>query len=148
MDEAIGDRPSVTPPVLIASSSQDVAVVEPPTAVTPEGDTSRTSTPKRRRVDVLDALRHLQEKKAQYDLELRQMEAKAVEREETRAREAAEREEQRHREAVEREERFFREMREREERRGEIERLLLGRSASWQSWRNCSTNNNLKKNSS
>ncbi|KAK0138532.1 hypothetical protein N1851_024944 [Merluccius polli] len=56
MDEAIGDRPSVTPPVLIASSSRDVAVVTPPPPVLiPER--SMTSTPKRRRVDVMDLLK-------------------------------------------------------------------------------------------
>ncbi|ROL50190.1 hypothetical protein DPX16_14844 [Anabarilius grahami] len=49
MDEAIGGRPSVTPPVLIASSSQDAAVCSCPSVVTPERSEERI-TPKRRRV--------------------------------------------------------------------------------------------------
>ena len=116
MDEAIGGRPSVTPPVLIASSSQDVAVVEPPSVVTPERDTARASTastPKRRRVDVVEALKELQERELMQEQEMKRMEERAREREEARD----EREERWHREAVEREERRFAEMRERDERR-------------------------------
>ncbi|ROI90140.1 hypothetical protein DPX16_23601, partial [Anabarilius grahami] len=62
MDKAIGGRPSVTPPVLIASSSQDAAVCSPPSVVTPERSEERI-TPKRRRVEAKnDSLIELLEK--------------------------------------------------------------------------------------
>ena len=61
----------------------------------------------------MEILKEMQEKDEGCELELRLMEAKAIEMEEARAREAAEREEKRYREAVEREER----LRERQERR-------------------------------
>ncbi|KAK0146505.1 hypothetical protein N1851_014168 [Merluccius polli] len=134
MDEAIGDRPSVTPPVLIASSSRDVTVVTPPPPPVLIPERSMTSTPKRRRVDVMDLLKDHQrfEEMVLDREERRQSEAvereerrhrEAMEKEEARAREAMEREDRRYREAVEREERLFKELREREERREqELER--------------------------
>lgn len=128
MDEAIGGRPSITPPVLIASLSQDAVVVSPPSVVSPGSDTSSASTRKRRRVDVEEVLRELREKEVQLELEARERDVKReeleerrrqedLEREERRRREDLDREERRHREAVEREERMWREMRERDERR-------------------------------
>ncbi|XP_054619149.1 uncharacterized protein LOC129172920 [Dunckerocampus dactyliophorus] len=117
MDEAIGGRLSMTPPVFIASSSQDDVAGESPSVLTPERDVATASIPKRRRVDLGDMLKETMEKDERFELELREMEAKAIEREEARAREAAEREERRHREALEREETRHREAMEREERR-------------------------------
>ncbi|CAJ1076480.1 uncharacterized protein LOC125297728 [Xyrichtys novacula] len=139
MDEAIGGRPSITLPVLIALLSQDAAVVSTPSVVSPGGDSSTTSTPKRWLVDVVEALRELREKEAQLELEAREREARHeeieerrrkedieieqrrrqedLEREERGRREDTEREERRKREAVGREERIWREMRERDERR-------------------------------
>ncbi|XP_068429412.1 uncharacterized protein [Clinocottus analis] len=60
VDEALGARPSVTPPVLFASSSREVAgtpshqpVVTPLPVVHSSGVSSTVSTPKRRRVDTV-----------------------------------------------------------------------------------------------
>ena len=131
MDEAIGSRPSIEPPVLFASSNPEVARASPPPVVTPDRGASSVSTPKRRRVDTLEILNALRENERQSDEAMQEMQREQQEREEKRereAREAAEREERRHQEAVEREERrhretvareerFFREMREREDRR-------------------------------
>ena len=149
MHEAIGDRPSVTPPVVIATSAQGAVVFTPPSTTTPErdnvgeaaGDTatgsgastsSRAPTPKKRRVDVTEAL---QELRRQDEQEWRRMQEEEKEREEKReaeqARQAAEREESEqrryrqmcerqerfHQEAVAREERWREEMRTRDERR-------------------------------
>ncbi|XP_041838406.1 trihelix transcription factor GT-3a-like [Melanotaenia boesemani] len=130
MDEAIGSRPSVTPPVLFASSSPEVAVTTPHPVET--GTTSTLSTPKRRRVDRvedilaalkdsdrqnMEALEEMERVQQRRD-EAREREAReAAEREERRHQELMEREERRHREMMEREERFYRDLREREERR-------------------------------
>ncbi|XP_072567680.1 uncharacterized protein [Paramormyrops kingsleyae] len=142
MDEAIGSRPSVTPPALFASSSREVAVTPPPPVE--RGTTSTFSTPKRQRVDrVEELLNALRESDGQHEEAMQEMEREqqrrdearereareAVEREEWRFQKLVERDERRHREAVEREERFHREMREREERRereaaGREERLM------------------------
>ncbi|KAK0134338.1 Reticulocyte-binding protein 2 a [Merluccius polli] len=115
MDEAIGDRPSVTPPVLIASSSRDVAVVTPPPVLIPER--SMTSTPKRRRVNVMDLLKDQQRFEEMVLEREERKQSEAVEREERRHREAMEKEEARAREAVEKEEARAREAMEREEAR-------------------------------
>ncbi|KAG5277891.1 hypothetical protein AALO_G00092520 [Alosa alosa] len=121
MDEAIGGRPSVTPPVLIASSTRDVAVASPPSVVTPEqASTSMASTPKRRRVDVMEIFADMERKEEQLEAVLLDMQREEKEREEARlreAREAAEREERRMQLMMEREDRLIREMRESGERR-------------------------------
>ncbi|XP_061885492.1 uncharacterized protein LOC133635972 isoform X2 [Entelurus aequoreus] len=117
MDEAIGGRLSMTPPIFIASCSQDSMAGEAASMPTPERYEAAGSVPKRRRVDLGDVLKETMDKDERFELELREMEARAIEREEARAREAAEREERRHREAVEREETRHREAVEREERR-------------------------------
>ncbi|KAG5275377.1 hypothetical protein AALO_G00119550 [Alosa alosa] len=121
MDEAIGGRPSVTPPVLIASSTRNVAVASPPSVVTPEqASTSMASTPKRRRVDVMEIFADMERKEEQLEAVLLDMQREEKEREEARlreAREAAEREERRMQLMMEREDRLIREMRESGERR-------------------------------
>ncbi|XP_076841568.1 uncharacterized protein LOC143485834 isoform X1 [Brachyhypopomus gauderio] len=91
MDEAIGGRPSISPPTLIASSGQGAAVEPLPSVKEPLA--------KKRRGNLMEYLRELEE------------------RENEREREAEERDERRQREAEEREERRWREAEEREERR-------------------------------
>ncbi|CAL8354232.1 unnamed protein product [Arctogadus glacialis] len=78
MHETIGDRPSVTPPVLIATCAQGAVVFTAPSTSTPGGrqveaaeetalgsltptttGTSTASTPKRQRVDVVEVLNEL-----------------------------------------------------------------------------------------
>lgn len=167
MHEAIGDRPSVTPPVLIATCAQGAVVLTSPSVTTPaqveaaeetaEGSltptvtrTSTASTPKRLRVDVVEVL--------QDELEWRRMQDEEREREERReaeqARQAAEREgkeERRHRELCERQERWHQEAVMREERwkqevramRGGTGKLQPGMSASWLFWRGCLRNEHL-----
>ena len=80
MHEAIGDRPSVMPPVLIATCAQGAVVFPAPSTSTPGGrqveaaeetalgsltptttGTSTASTPKRRRVDVVEVLNELKQ---------------------------------------------------------------------------------------
>ena len=138
MDEALGARPSVTPPVLFASSSREVAGLPPPPVFTPlpvatqaSGASSTVSTPRRRRVDTVDivalvadndsrmseAMRELEERLQRRDEARERQTVEATEREESRYRESVEREERRHRESVEREESRFRRQREGEERR-------------------------------
>ena len=106
MDEALGTRPSVTPPVLFASSSREVT---PP-----------VSTPKRRRVDNVEIAKVIEENDRRISEAWAEMEERHRRAEEARvseAREFAEREERRHREAVALEERRFNFLRESEERR-------------------------------
>ncbi|CAL8238124.1 unnamed protein product, partial [Merluccius merluccius] len=105
MHEAIGDRPSVTPPVVIATRAST---------------SSRASTPKKRRVDVAEAL---QELRRQDEQEWRRIHEEEKEREDRReaerARQAAEREENEqrgYRQMCERQERFQQEAAAREER--------------------------------
>ncbi|CAL8292314.1 unnamed protein product [Arctogadus glacialis] len=139
MHEAIGDRPSVTPPVLIATCAQGAVVFTAPSTSTPGGrqveaaeetalgsltptttGTSTASTPKRQRVDVVEVLNEL---KSQDEQEWRTMQAEEREREERReaeqVRQAAEREqreERRYRELCERQERCHQEAVAKEER--------------------------------
>ena len=66
MDETIGGRQSVTPPVLIASFSQGAVVVAPPSVVTPEGDTEQdTDSTKRKWMDVVEFVKDMQERDVQ-----------------------------------------------------------------------------------
>ncbi|KAL0199109.1 hypothetical protein M9458_007649, partial [Cirrhinus mrigala] len=83
MDEAIGGRPSITPPALIASSGPDVAVAST-SSVSP--DTSR----KRTRKSLEDVIKEMEERESAREQE-------AVEREEKRWREKEEKEERRER---------------------------------------------------
>lgn len=108
MDEAIGSRPSVVPPVLFASSNLEVAGTPPPPV---ERDTPPTvSAPKRCQAGTMDGvLDALKVSDRQQELLVKEMERQEERREEARAREA--------REAGEREERRFHKMMEREERR-------------------------------
>ena len=105
MDEALGGRPSISPPVLVDSSAQDVAVVSPPSV--------HPSTPnlgkRKRESEWQEILKEIQEEE---ERELIQ-----IEREERREREAIEREDRKERERLQREERKEKEMLEREERR-------------------------------
>ncbi|CAL8397962.1 unnamed protein product [Boreogadus saida] len=141
MHEAIGDRPSVTPPVLIATGAQSAVVFTAPSTSTPGGiqveaaeetalgslthtttGTSTVSTPKRRRVDVVEVLKEL---KSQDEQEWRTMQAEEREREREERREAEQvrqaaereqREERRYRELCERQERCHQEAVAKEER--------------------------------
>ncbi|KAK9976438.1 hypothetical protein ABG768_021643 [Culter alburnus] len=125
MDEAIGGRPSFSPPSLIASSDTDVALTTS-ASVSPEPE--RTET---KRKNFEDLIREMEEREAEREREAtereerrwREMEEREErrererqEREDKREREAREREERRHQEAIEREERREREAKEREER--------------------------------
>lgn len=56
MDEVTGGRPSVTPPGLISSFSQDTAVVSPLSLVTHERHDLHKVTPKRWRIEANDIL--------------------------------------------------------------------------------------------
>ncbi|ROL55325.1 Stress response protein nst1 [Anabarilius grahami] len=103
LDEAIGGRPSITPPNLIASSGPGVAVTSP------SSERSTFARTGRKRKDIEELIREMEEKE--------EREIEAVEREERRWREMMEREERRERERREQEERREREAREREERR-------------------------------
>ena len=106
MDEALGGRPSISPPVLVDSSAQDVAVVSPPSV--------HPSTPnlgkRKRESEWQEILKEIQEKEEERELI-------QIEREERREREAIEREDRKERERLQREERKEKEMLEREERR-------------------------------
>ncbi|XP_059211483.1 trichohyalin-like isoform X1 [Centropristis striata] len=145
MHEAIGDRPSVTPPVLIATCAQGAVVFTPPTVLTPErasveaaeeeptpSRTSTASTPKRRRVDVVEVLQDLRSQDEQEWREMKEeerqreerkeaeqarQEAERERREERRYREMVQRQERCHQEAMAREERWREEVRARDERR-------------------------------
>ncbi len=86
MDEAIGGRPSITPPALISSSGPDVAVASLSSA-SPE-------PAKKKRKNLLDLIREMEEREAARERE-------AIEREERRWREMEEKEEQRERERQE-----------------------------------------------
>ncbi|XP_056293089.1 coiled-coil domain-containing protein 177-like [Pseudoliparis swirei] len=101
MDEALGARPSVTPPVLFASSSRKVAGTPPPRCghTPPCGQECKSS--------FLHSVNPARVSEAR----------EAAEREERRHRETLEREESRHRETVAMEERRFNFLRESEERR-------------------------------
>ncbi len=99
MDEAIGGRPSITPPALIASSGPDVAVASSSSA-SPE-------PAKKKRKNLEDLIREMEEREAARARE-------ATEREERRWQEM-EKEEQRERQ--EQEDRGVREARDTEERR-------------------------------
>ncbi|CAL8249943.1 unnamed protein product [Arctogadus glacialis] len=134
MHEAIGDRPSVTPPVLIATCAQGAVVFTAPSTSTPGGrqveaaeetalgsltptttGTSTASTPKKQRVDVVEVLNEL---KSQDEQEWRTMQSEEREREERREagqpslderrdQEAAARDERRDQEAAARDEHFL-----------------------------------------
>ncbi|CAM4735544.1 unnamed protein product [Leuciscus chuanchicus] len=99
MDEAIGGRPSITPPALVASCGPDVAVASS-SSVRPE-----PARPRKRVKDLEDLIQEMEER-----------ERKAAEREERLWREMEEKEDRRERERRERDERQEREVREREER--------------------------------
>ncbi|CAM4558566.1 unnamed protein product [Leuciscus chuanchicus] len=103
VDEAIGGRPSITPPALVASCGQDVAVASS-SSVRPEPSRAR-----KRPNDVMALFREMEEREEE-------RERKAAEREERLWREMEEKEERREQERREREERQEREVREREER--------------------------------
>ncbi|CAL8387893.1 unnamed protein product [Gadus morhua 'NCC'] len=152
MHEAIGDRPSVTPPVLIATCAQGAVVFTAPSISTPERGrkveaaeetalgsptptttgTSTASTPKRRRMYVVEVLQELKsqdeqdwralqaeerEREKRREAEQARQAAEREQREERRYRELCERQERCHQEAVAREERWREEMRARDERR-------------------------------
>ncbi|XP_050956387.1 putative uncharacterized protein DDB_G0271982 [Labeo rohita] len=102
MDEAIGSRPSITPPALVASSGPDVAVAS-------SSSVMAAPVSKKRKGDLTDLIREMEEREAERERE-------ASEREERRWREMEEKEDRRERERQEREERREREAREREER--------------------------------
>ncbi|XDV25570.1 hypothetical protein PO909_029470, partial [Leuciscus waleckii] len=105
MDEAIGGRPSITPPALVASCGPDVAVASS-SSVRPE--------PARPRKRMEEREEERERKAAEREERLwREMEKK----EDRRERERRERDERQEREVREREERWHREASEREERR-------------------------------
>ncbi|XDV31514.1 hypothetical protein PO909_002505, partial [Leuciscus waleckii] len=115
VDEAIGGRPSITPPALVASCGQDVAVASS-SSVRPEPSRAR-----KRPNDVMALFREMEEREE--ERLWREMEEKEErreqerrEREERQEREVREREERWHREAIEKEERRAREVAERDER--------------------------------
>ncbi|CAM4667994.1 unnamed protein product [Leuciscus chuanchicus] len=103
MDEAIGGRPSITPPALVASCGPDVAVASS-SSVRPE-----PARPRKRVKDLEDLIQDMEEREEE-------RERKAAEREERLWREMEEKEDRRERERRERDERQEREVREREER--------------------------------
>ncbi|CAM4571338.1 unnamed protein product [Leuciscus chuanchicus] len=103
MDEAIGGRPSITPPALVASCGPDVAVASS-SSVRPE-----PARPRKRVKDLEDLIQEMEEREEE-------RERKAAEREERLWREMEEKEDRRERERRERDERQEREVREREER--------------------------------
>ncbi|KAL2096831.1 hypothetical protein ACEWY4_006038 [Coilia grayii] len=118
MDEAIGARRSITPPVLFASATKKVAVSSPPPVEEDTADSPSTSpirsTPKRQRVDRMgDILQAIKEQDRQQEEVLAQIEREQRTREaseEARAREAAAREERLIKTMMERDERLLREM--------------------------------------
>ena len=110
MDEASGGRPSITPPVVIASGSPDAAVASPPSN-TESRQEEYTSMRKRVIADVLQYLREVEERQEERERE-------AQERQVRQLREVEEIEGRREMEKIEREERRERERNEREGRRG------------------------------
>ncbi|XP_049327930.1 ensconsin-like [Astyanax mexicanus] len=108
MDEAIGGRPSISPPTLIASSGQGAAEASTPSCR--PGDSQTPGRKRQRETDLIVFLKEMEERENERERE-------AAEREERRWQEAEEREERRERERIEREERREQETREREERR-------------------------------
>ncbi|CAL8314211.1 unnamed protein product [Arctogadus glacialis] len=116
MHEAIGDRPSVTPPVLIVTCAQGAVVFTAPSTSTPGGV-----------VEVLNELksqdeqewRTLQaeerEREERREAEQVRQAAEREQREERRYRELCERQERCHQEAVAKEERWREEMRRRDQ---------------------------------
>lgn len=104
MDEAIGGRPSITPPTLIASSGPDVAVTSPSSV---RLERERVG---RKRKDFEELIREMEKREAERERD-------AIEREERRWREMEEKEERKERERREHEKRLEQEAREREERR-------------------------------
>ncbi|XP_037651410.1 protein enabled homolog [Sebastes umbrosus] len=109
MDEAMGRRPSITPPVTIDSSSQDVVVVSPPSPREPQTE-GETPSKRRREPEWVQILKQVTER----DEEREKM---CLEKEERREKEALEREERKDREQLEREEKRERERLDREEKR-------------------------------
>jgi len=105
MDEAIGGRPSITPPTLIASSGPDVAV----TSLSSVRSEERKRVGRKRK-EVVELIREMEEREAERERD-------AIEREERRWREMEEKEERKERERREHENRLEQEAREREERR-------------------------------
>ncbi|KAG9330076.1 hypothetical protein JZ751_027381 [Albula glossodonta] len=61
MDEAIGGRPSVTPPVLIGPSSQDVVMVESPPVLIPTTPTIPVGRPPKRSGDAVEMLKAMED---------------------------------------------------------------------------------------
>ncbi|CAM4609310.1 unnamed protein product [Leuciscus chuanchicus] len=104
MDEAIGGRPSITPPTLIASSGLDVAVTSPSSV---RSERERVG---RKRKDFEELIREMEEREAERERD-------AIEREERQRREMEEKEERKERERREHEKRLEQEARERDERR-------------------------------
>ncbi|XP_062864423.1 uncharacterized protein LOC134326151, partial [Trichomycterus rosablanca] len=110
MDEAIGGRPSISPPTLISSSGQDAA------EASPSSRSMETPAKKRRGVkDLVEYLREMEERENEREIE-------AAKNEERRWREAEEREERRERERIEREEKREQETHQREEKREPVVR--------------------------
>ncbi len=109
MDEAIGGRPSITPPALIASSGPDVAVAS---------SSSASPEPAKNLIWEREAARE-REATEREERRWREMEKEEQrerqEQEDRRIREARDTEERRHQEAVEREEMRERETWERDE---------------------------------
>ncbi|KAI2644562.1 hypothetical protein H4Q32_024538 [Labeo rohita] len=116
MDEAIGGRPSITPPALIASSGPDVAVCSS-SSVSPAPVRATRKRPKH----LEDIIKEMEEREAEREREAAEREERRwkemEEKEDRRERERQVRQERQEREAREREERWQREVREREERR-------------------------------
>ena len=73
MDEALGTRPSVTPPVLFASSSREV-VTPLPVVTNVSGASSTVSTPKRRRVDTVEVVELINDNDRQFTEAWKEME--------------------------------------------------------------------------
>ncbi|XP_073672963.1 uncharacterized protein [Garra rufa] len=115
MDAALGSKPSITPPVLIQSGSQDDAVGSSPSVADPSDDAGRKRKRGSGESELLVYLRELEEREAK-------REEQAQQREERREREFEERERRKEEERKEREEEARRreeEFRARMERRDE-----------------------------
>ncbi|CAL8343831.1 unnamed protein product [Arctogadus glacialis] len=85
MHNSIGDRPPVTPPVLIATCAQGAVVFTHPSSTTPERAIQAASTPKRRRLDVVVVLQELRSQDEQDWRRLQAVEREREEREERRS---------------------------------------------------------------
>ncbi|XP_026117187.1 ensconsin-like [Carassius auratus] len=125
MDEAKGSRPSITPPVLVASSGQDVALAS---------SSSLSPAPARKITrKIEDLMKEIVEREAaeREERRWREMEEKEDRRErerqkeERRERESREREDRWRQETCEKEERRDREAKEREERFLRLLEILL-----------------------